>query len=110
MKVGIYLVDDHDLIFREWDGSREDFHRRVESAQIVKLTLDEPEADPLDLAERVWALCNEHPRTAPDREQETIYRREHRARSLSVGDLVHLGDHGYYAVASFGFTRVAVPV
>lgn len=103
--VTIYLVEPEGLIFREWDGTMEQMDDRINNAVTATVCIEDPESDPLALAERVYALCNEHPRTVPDREQETLYRQQ-RNRSLSVGDVIHLPEHGYYAVANFGFTPV----
>lgn len=104
--ITIHLIEGHDLIFRESDGSQADIEARLVASKIVTVNVTHPEENALDLCERVFAITNGMP--SPGDEDATEFYYSQRARSLSVGDLLFIPEHGYYAVANMGFTPLTL--
>lgn len=112
MDITIFLADtastSREFCFREWDGTRSNAEARMASAgDDGTITLDFAPVgheSTEELLERVYAATNGHPYVGDS--DVTLGYYDHKVRSLSVGDIVHVPGEGLFAVANAGFTRM----
>jgi hypothetical protein len=99
----VLLSQDYRATCMGWD-------RAVEYVEVATFDIA-TKGDPLADCEVVYAICNSHPGEmfcSPEYAEEVETYREGRNRSLSVGDLVQIGE-GIFAVADCGFEVAARP-
>lgn len=102
--ITIFLTDfDHPRVFRGVI-SEADAIGRIRTAKVVQINM--PTVEGLGALDQVFAVCNSvTDGSYTQRDAEQRYRSQ-QARSLSVGDVIHIEGLGIYSVEGAGWKRL----